>query len=186
MCKYSFPVFLICFEKCFIISNSHCSTSTNTRYVQTNVFCLFHRVCGFDHAELDVQQLHWHRHMYPYKLAAYQYTALSEAVTLGVIDCSAAAQGTAVESDLMAGNVAVTTLVMKHGGSGDGVAVWVDYELTPGNFLRSFENERFAHHVTVNIKFFPTPCQLQAGDAVRAEVVLDGKKMDFDYDFAMA
>jgi hypothetical protein len=154
------------------------------------------RVCGLDHAELDAQQQLWHTHMYPYKLSAYQYTPLTEAVTLGVLNYSSltsafataeSAGQSSTETDLMSGDIASTTMKISHCGSCDGIAVWVDYELAPGNFLRGYENSRFAHHLTVNIKFLPTPRRvLQVGEAVHSRVVFNPMKTDFDYEFALA
>jgi hypothetical protein len=154
------------------------------------------RVCGLDHAELDAQQQLWHTHMYPYKLSSYQYTPLTGAVTLGVLNYAALTSASATaesegqsstEADLMGGDIASTTMVVSHSGSCDGIAVWVDYELTPGNFLRGYENSRFAHHLTVNIKFLPTPRRvLQVGEAVHSRVVFNAMKTDFDYQFALA
>jgi hypothetical protein len=154
------------------------------------------RVCGFDHAELDAQQQLWHTHMYPYKLSAYQYTTLTEAVTLGVLNYSSLTSAFATadsegqvstELDLMSGDIASTAMTVKHSGSCDGIAVWVDYELTPGNFLRGYENNRFAHHLTVNIKFLLTPRRvLQVGNAVHGRVVFNSVKSDFDYEFTIA
>lgn len=154
---------------------------------------LVDRVSGFDHAELDAQQQLWHTHIYPYKLSAYEYTALTEAVTLGVLDYAAIPSGPGIhhttaagEADLVSGEVVAAALQTNRVGSCDAVAIWVDYELTPGNYLCSYENGRFAHHLTANIKFFPTPRVVEAGQTVRARVRLNPVKTDFDYEFAFA
>lgn len=139
---------------------------------------VLNRVNGFDHSELDTEQQDWASHMYPYKIAAYEYRALSEPAMLAAIDF---ADGEALVFDAL--QTAVLPIIQD--GSCDAVAVWVDYELTPGNFLRTYADGAFAYHQTVNIKFFGTPQRVEVcgSAAVQCSAVLLEERCDYRYDF---
>lgn len=149
--------------------------------------CSSCRVSDFDHAELDVHQQDWYTHMYPYKLASYQYTALSDAITLGVINFSGQAVSGAdrAGAQLTSGDVVSCDLPLVRQGRCDGVAVWVDYELTAGSTLSCYKDGRFSHYQTVNIKFLPAGRGVEAGDRVNAVVQLDAHRNDFVYEFSL-
>jgi hypothetical protein len=143
--------------------------------------CVCYRVNGFDHRELDVEQQDWASHMYPYKIASYEYRALSEAATVAVIDFADA-------EALGFGAMQTAVLSIIQDGSCDAVAVWVDYELAPaGNFLRTYADGAFAYHQTVNIKFFDAPQRVEAGGntAVQCSAVLLEERCDYHYDFSV-
>jgi hypothetical protein len=122
--------------------------------------------------------------MYPYKLASYQYTALSDAITLGVINFSGQAEGCA-DAFFTSGDVVNCELPLVRQGRCDGIAVWVDYELTAGSTLSCYKDGRFAHYQTVNIKFLPAGRGVEAGDRVNAVVQLDAHRNDFAYEFSL-
>lgn len=152
----------------------------------SHVFCL-RSVCGFDHADLDAQQQDWHTHLYPYKLASYQKTLLSEPVTLGVLHYNTAIGASPADSrvDLGSGASASSALPIVQAGKCDAVVIWVDYELTDSHSLCAWDGRDFPIYLTVNVKFFAAPQQVQPGQSVLGSVRLDHSKADFELDFEL-
>ena len=136
---------------------------------------------GFDHSALDAQQENWHTHMYPYKLASYQYTALSTVRTIAELDFTSVE-----EAAVMSGIALSSQITITHAGSCDAVAVWVDYELDEGHTIQQYTVQHgFVHHQTINIKFFPTPTVVTLGKQVHCSIALDVVKNDFIYNFTV-
>ena len=144
-------------------------------------------VCGFDHADLDAEQTEWHAHLYPYKLASYQKTLLSEPTTLGVLHFNPS-NSTSINdarADLSSGEIAVSSLKIVRAGRCDAVVIWVDYELSDKHSIHAWNGQDFPIYLTANVKFFAEPREVQSGEAVRSEVHLDASKVDFVYDFSL-
>lgn len=142
-------------------------------------------VCGFDHADLDEQQGDWYTHLYPYKLASYQKTLLSEPVTLGALHYNSISSTDVATNDLSTGEHAASALSIVRAGRCDAVVVWVDYELTDSHSVRAWSGEDFPNYLTVNVKFFKDSKSVLAGDVVAGNICLDGSKGDFVFDFEL-
>lgn len=142
-------------------------------------------VCGFDHADLDEQQEDWHTHLYPYKLASYQKTLLSEPVTLGVLHFNNPTTSSAATDDLSSGACIASALNIMRAGRCDAVVIWVDYELTDSHSVRAWSGEDFPNYLTVNVKFFADSKSVQAGNIIVGDIRLDGSKGDFVFGFEL-
>jgi len=136
---------------------------------------------GYDHGTFDARQEGWHTHWLPYKLSDYRIKFLTTPKALHELDYT--------ENISSIGETA-TELPVVNSGRADCMAVWVDYELSPGNVLQSMRNNTFPPHLKVNIKLFEHPkvytYTASAPDSmgvVHCKSSFSVGDSDFDYDF---
>ena len=93
-------------------------------------------VCGFDHSPLNAAQVGWEDNSFPYCLGGYRHAFLSAPFVLATLDytVAVAGNGAAVSTGIGVGSDAVPLST----GRCHAVVVWVDYELTEGEWLESY------------------------------------------------
>ena len=117
---------------------------------------------------MNEEQKHWSEHLYPYKIAEYEHTLLTEPTIIGHLNYyNGINDSVGCTADTIDRNVITKTkTAFTTNGQCDGVIIWVDYDVDlegtksiqyyHKNHKDTIQNIQFMHHAKVSVKFFET------------------------------
>ena len=159
-------------------------------------------VSGFDHSALDARQANWHTHIFPFKLNTYRKRLLTKPQAIASLDYTSMTSLGSLPSSSF-------TLPVISDGRCDCVALWSDFDCTPGLLggtspemndeieshliLRQWNQQvdsggdfDFPSHLKTSVKFFSKPLVVSKEVAsVIATVDFQEGDSDFTYSFCV-